>query len=218
MEEPNPSLPKQALIAVVCLSGAWCYSDKSYIKDITTFLAERLWGLFSKIYSKPCVQTVQAFLIACLEQNPEQSCTILKHSWYYYALACDMARMLGFHRKNPRLDPFIQEERTRIWMGIYTASIAYHISTGKHYSISYAHTDIPLWQLKDKKKTNAEPLYGEDKYIVNHFRNIITSSAIVEMLHRAKHQFQHSTRNKDATKAKKVFRLKLEEIEKYYIS
>ncbi|KAJ9051085.1 hypothetical protein DSO57_1008050 [Entomophthora muscae] len=123
-----------------------------------------------------------------------------------------MAHMLGFFKRNPRLDLLRQEERIRTWMSIYVTGLAYNIGFGKHYSISYINTDIPLWTPKvNATKTNL-PLYCEDKYIVNSFRNFIIFAAIVERLIVVK-QHRVTSLTKDPCSERKAFLTKLNRIE-----
>ncbi|KAJ9088157.1 Transcriptional activator of fatty acid utilization [Entomophthora muscae] len=221
LNDPNPSLPKQALITAVCLSGVCYYSHKSIIKDISQVLIERLCSLFTKIYYKPCTYTVQAFLLASQWQISQQNSRILKNSWYYYSLSCNMARMLGFHKRNTFLDKLLQDERTRIWMVIYITGVAYNIGIGKHYSISFANTDVPLWAL-DISDEGDKALYNKNKHIVNTFRNSVVFAAIVEMVLQIKRQFKSLIEGQSKTSIsladKKKFHTMLNSAEKCIFS
>lgn len=130
-----------------------------------------------------------------------------------------MARMLGFHRINPRLAPPLQEERTRTWMAIYATGVIYHACGGRHYSISFANTDVPLWTLQP---TDAKAvLYNQDKYIVHSFRGIVTFIGFMEILARIKRQ--HPSLNDPRSKAadptdEKVFFEKLDSFQRCLFS
>ncbi|KAJ9055005.1 Transcriptional activator of fatty acid utilization [Entomophthora muscae] len=209
LDEHNPSLPKEALIMIVCLSGACYYPHKATIKGITLALLTRFHHLTGKIYRIPCIQTVQAFLIASQGQISERT-NLIKNGWYYYSIGCNMARMLGFYRRCPHLRSIVQEERTRTWMTLYGTSISYYAGWGKPYSISLFNTDIPLWTLDTKHESSDVEFYNQNKFIVTGHRLSIMFVGLREMLLKVK--------NEPKLTDKRAYHSKLNLIEKYIFS
>ncbi|KAJ9068426.1 hypothetical protein DSO57_1028770 [Entomophthora muscae] len=219
--ETNPSLPKQAVIAAVCLSGACLNSHLPELKDITQRLTIRLGSLFIKVYRMPCIQTVQAFLIAAKIEIAQLLSPFLPNDWTSYSIAYNMACMLSLNNSCYRLKPIQQEERTRTWMALYIVGIAYFLFKGRHYYISSDNSSVPFWVRNDTASVDSSSFRIESKHLVHSFRNKTVFWGIIEALTRAKYQYM-SVAEKQPKAAhsfnKKIFYAELDKIEKWALA
>ncbi|KAJ9048814.1 hypothetical protein DSO57_1031103 [Entomophthora muscae] len=216
LEVRYPSLPLQALITAVALIGAAYVNLEASIKNTQEVLGTRLRKLLSQIYLKPCIYSVQTFLLASHWQISNRNTKHRDHSWIYYTMACGMAKMLGFHIGYSKLGTFQVDERTRVWMAIYMTGIGHHVFGEKPYLVSSFNHDVKLWK-QETDPLLGRGLYKNDKYIVHSFRSSTIQSALVESMFRVKTKYASVSnsflKTGDITPETRTFFMQLDQLE-----
>ncbi|KAI9291829.1 hypothetical protein K502DRAFT_332861 [Neoconidiobolus thromboides FSU 785] len=92
--------PFLALLNIVCLSGASYYPNRTVARIISTYYASKVQTYFKKIYLKPSLNSIQAYLLASYHISLCENDTVIENAWYYLGLAKRMLSIF-YYQSSP---------------------------------------------------------------------------------------------------------------------